>query len=338
MTTSTLPQQAKIHFLQHLEVERNLSPLTIRNYQHYLQRFIKWFEKHNKNDLKQLNLESLREYRLFLNRYTDEHGEKLSKTTQSYHIIALRSWFKWLIKNDAHVLHPEKIDLPKAESTPMTFVSAEEMERVLAQPKVSSPSGLRDRAILETLFSTGLRVSELVKLDREQIDFNRQEFGVIGKGRRPRVVFLSDRATLWLKRWINSREDRWDPLFIRFSGKQPPITSDGEEMRLTARSIQRLVKKYSKKAHLSVEITPHSIRHSFATDLLNNGAGLRDVQELLGHKNVATTQIYTHVTQPKLRQIHHKFHSDLNEPVELGIKIKASKVEKKDEDESVKKD
>ncbi|MEA2056690.1 MAG: tyrosine-type recombinase/integrase [Patescibacteria group bacterium] len=330
MATSTLPQPAKVHFLEHLEVERNLSPLTIRNYQHYLQRFIDWFKKHGNDNLKQLDLEILRKYRLFLNRYEDEHGERLSKATQSYHIIALRSWLKWLTKNDAKVLHPEKIDLPKAESTPMTFVSAEEMERVLAQPKVSKPIGLRDRAILETLFSTGLRVSELVNLDCDDIDLKRKEFGVIGKGRRQRVVFLSDRAAVWLERWLNSRDDHWQPLFIRFSGSKPEITSDGEEMRLTARSVQRLVKKHSKKAHLSVEITPHSIRHSFATDLLNNGAGLRDVQELLGHKNVATTQIYTHVTRPKLRKIHHSFHSDLNQPAELeSDKNKEKKLFKK---------
>jgi site-specific recombinase XerD len=330
MATSTLPQPSKINFLEHLEVERNLSPLTIRNYQHYLQRFIEWFKDQGYDDLKKLDLEIIRKYRVYLNRYQDEHGERLSKTTQSYHIIAIRSWLKWLVKNDAGVLHPEKIDLPKAESTPMKFVSSDEMERVLAQPKVSSPIGLRDRAILETLFSTGLRVSELVSLDCEQIDFKRQEFGVIGKGRKPRVVFLSDRAAMWLKRWINSRDDHWEPLFIRFSGSTPDVTSDGEEMRLTARSVQRIVKKYSKKARLPVELTPHAIRHSFATDLLNNGAGLRDVQELLGHKNIATTQIYTHVTRPKLRKIHHQFHSDLDQPAELNSKKAKKKGEAKD--------
>jgi site-specific recombinase XerD len=301
------------NFLQHLEVERNLSPLTIRNYQHYLDRFCQWLENNGHKDLTELDLELIRHYRVFLNRLQDEHGEYLSKTTQSYHIIAIRSWLKWLVKHDAPVLHPEKVDLPKAESTPMKFVSAEEMERVLGQPKVSTKIGLRDRAILETLFSTGLRVSELVALDISQIDLKRQEFGVIGKGRKPRVVFLSDRATTWLKRWLQARDDHWEPLFIRFSGKKPELTSDGEEMRLSARSVQRIVKKYSKKAHLPVELTPHAIRHSFATDLLNNGAGLRDVQELLGHKNIATTQIYTHVTRPKLHRVHNQYHSDLNQ-------------------------
>lgn len=310
MPTSTLPQPAKVNFLEHLEVEKNLSPLTIRNYTHYLQRFINWFKHEGYQDLKELDQEIMRKYRVYLNRYEDDQGERLSKTTQSYHIIAMRSWLKWLVKNDESVLHPEKVDLPKSESTPMKFASTDEIQRLLSQPKVSTQIGLRDRAILETLFSTGLRVSELVSLDRDQIDLDRQEFGVVGKGRQPRVVFLSDQAVIWIKRWLQSRDDHWQPLFIRFSGAKPEITSDGEEMRLSARSVQRLVKKYSKKAHLPVDLTPHAIRHSFATDLLNNGAGLRDVQELLGHKNVATTQIYTHVTRPKLKKIHSQYHSD----------------------------
>ncbi len=320
MAITTLPQPAMINFLEHLEVERNLSHLTIRNYNHYLNRFIAWFKAQGYQDLKELTLEVMRKYRVFLNRYQDENGDNLSKTTQSYHIIAMRSWLKWLVKNDAQVLHPEKVDLPKGESTPMKFVSSAKIERLLAQPQVSEQIGLRDRAILEVLFSTGLRVSELVSLDRDQIDLERQEFGVIGKGRRPRVVFLSDRAVLWLKKWLQSREDQWNPVFIRFSGAKPDILSDGEEMRLTSRSVQRVVSKYSRKAHLPVKLSPHAIRHSFATDLLNNGAGLRDVQELLGHKNIATTQIYTHVTRPKLKKIHHQYHSDLHEEAKLESK------------------
>jgi site-specific recombinase XerD len=321
MSTSTLPQPAMINFLEHLEVERNLSPLTIRNYRHYLNRFIEWFKSQGQKDLKNLDLEMIRKYRLYLNRYQDNLGENLSKKTQSYHIIALRSWFKWLVKNDAEVLHPEKIDLPKAESTHMEFVSAEKIERLLSQPKVSSQIGLRDRAILEVLFSTGLRVSELVSVDRDQIDFDRQEFSVVGKGRRRRVVFLSDRAAVWLKRYLQSRDDNWVPLFIRYSGAKPEITDDGDSMRLTSRSVQRIVRKYSRQAHISENLTPHAIRHSFATDLLNNGAGLREVQELLGHKNIATTQIYTHVTQPKLKKIHEKYHSDLRDEPKLEEKV-----------------
>lgn len=313
MSTSTLPHESMINFLEHLEVERNLSPLTIRNYAHYLNRFIEWFTNEGKKkDLKDLDQELLRKYRVFLNRYQDQHGDPLSRKTQSYHIIALRSWLKWLTKQDAPVLHPEKVDLPKAESQHMQFVGVEQMERLLNQPNTGKESGIRDKAILEVLFSTGLRVSELVSLNRDQVDAQRREFGVIGKGRRPRVVFLSERAAIWLDRWLMSRNDDWRPVFIRFSGKKPEDpNTDGESMRLTSRSVQRIVERYVKKAKLPVKITPHGIRHSFATDLLYNGAGLRDVQEMLGHKNIATTQIYTHVTRPKLKKMHKKFHTDL---------------------------
>jgi site-specific recombinase XerD len=191
----------------------------------------------------------------------------------------------------------------------MKFVSAEKIQRLLEMPDLSKPQGVRDRAILEVLFSTGLRVSELVKLNRDQIDIDRREFGVIGKGRRPRVVFLSDEAADWLQKWLDLREDNWRPVFTRFSGKKPDLLADGEEMRLTTRSVQRFVDRYSRRAHLPVKLSPHGIRHSFATDLLSNGAGLRDVQEMLGHKNIATTQIYTHVTQPQLRKVHKQHHS-----------------------------
>jgi site-specific recombinase XerD len=214
-----------------------------------------------------------------------------------------------LIKQDAAVLQPEKIDLPKKEAYAMKFLNLEQVERLLNQPILSKKQGLRDKALLEVLFSTGLRVSELVSLNRDQVDTTRREFGVIGKGRRPRVVFLSEQAAAWLDRWLVSREDQWRPVFIRFAGKKEQITSDGSDMRLTARSVQRLVDSYCRKAHLPVKISPHGIRHSFATDLLANGAGLRDVQEMLGHKNIATTQIYTHVTKPQLRKVHDQFHS-----------------------------
>jgi site-specific recombinase XerD len=180
---------------------------------------------------------------------------------------------------------------------------------LLQQPDIGSLGGLRDRAMLEVLFSTGLRVSELVSLNRDQVDTKRREFGVIGKGRRPRVVFLSDRAVKWLDEWLARRDDEWQPVFIRLAQRRPDLTADGQEMRLTSRSVQRVVDGYCRKAHLSIKITPHGIRHSFATDLLSNGAGLRDVQEMLGHKNIATTQIYTHVTQPQLKKVHEKFHS-----------------------------
>lgn len=304
-------QLSVIDFLEHLEVEKNLSHLTIRNYRHYLDRFVTWCISQGYNSFEAINQDAMRKYRVYLNRFAIPSGGTLSKATQSYHVIAIRSWFKWLVKNDVMVLHPEKIDLPKGEPISMQFLSVDKLERLFAQPSLSTKIGLRDRAILEVLFSTGLRVSELVSLDRDQVDLDRREFGVIGKGRKPRLVFLSDRAVIWLEKYLQSRDDNWRPIFIRYSKKKADITDDGESMRLTTRSVQRLVENYVRKAHLIIKITPHGIRHSFATDLLNNGAGLRDVQEMLGHKNIATTQIYTHVTQPKLRKVYEECHTDL---------------------------
>ena len=295
-------------FLQYCAVERNLSRLTIRDYQHYLTRFTDWCESQEIVDIKQFSMDDLRNYRLYLSRFASTEGKILSKTTQSYHIIGLRSFLKWLIKQDVEVLAPEKIELPKTESRSMKFLSFEQVERLLSQPDLSAKTGLRDKVILELLFSTGLRVSELVSINRSQLDLKRREFGVIGKGRKPRVVFLSQRATDWLERYLATRQDTWEPVFIRYSRDQSPEQDFGEKMRLTVRSVQRIVDKYAKYAKLPIKISPHGIRHSFATDLLKNGAGLRDVQEMLGHKNVSTTQIYTHVTNPQLREIHEKFH------------------------------
>lgn len=315
MPVSLEPKLALVTFLEHLEVERNVSRLTIRNYGHYLRRFNDWFAGQGHTSLTELDQDVLRQYRIFLARYIDDtRNTPLSKKTQSYYIIALRSWLKWLVRNDAPVLHPEKVDLPKAESRSMKFLNIEQVERLLGQPAAAKNpmQALRDKALLEVLFSTGLRVSELVGLNRDQIDVDRREFGVIGKGRRPRVVFLSDRAAEWLRRWLAVRKDNWRPVFIRFAKHQSDPLLDGEEMRLTTRSVQRLVDRYSRLAHLPIKISPHGLRHSFATDLLYNGAGLRDVQEMLGHKSIATTQIYTHVTRPQLRQVHGKFHTSLH--------------------------
>ena len=297
-------------FLQHLEIERNCSPLTIRNYHHYLMRFANWLAKEKRTDIpiEKIDLPLIRDYRLYLSGLRNELGKGLKRSTQGYHVIALRSFLKWLTKNDYRVISPEKIDLPKGVSRSLKFLNLEQVERLLNQPGLSTPQGLRDKAILEVLFSTGLRVSELVGLNRDQVDLKRREFGVIGKGGRARVVFLSQRAVDWTNRYLKTREDAWQPLFIHYSGRIDE-SRQGERMRLSARSVQRIVKKYTKKTKLPVAATTHTLRHSFATDLLIAGADLRSVQELLGHKNIATTQIYTHVTDMQLKKIHQKFHS-----------------------------
>lgn len=295
-------------YLEHLEVERNLSPLTIRDYRLYLDRFKDWATDHGVNKAQNIDQDNIKKYRLYLARYTTEQDENLSVRTQSYYIIAVRAFLKWLVKQDIKVMSPEKIDLPKVKPNQVKFVMPEQIIHLLQQPDVSTIMGTRDRAILEVLFSTGLRVSELVSLDRDQVNLRTQEFGVMGKGRRQRVVFLSDPATHWLDMYFSKRTDNFTPVFIRHARGVDPA-DDGEAMRLSSRSVQRIVEKYRKLAHIPVKITPHSIRHSFATDLLRNGAGLRDVQEMLGHKNIATTQIYTHVTRPELKKIHKQYHS-----------------------------
>ncbi len=292
-------------FLKYLQVEKAASPLTIRNYKHYLLRFANWLE--DKKSLEEIDQETIRDYRAYLSRLPAGEKNVLGMATQSYHVIALRSFLKWLIKNDHKVLAPEKIDLPKIKDRQVKFLAGDQVDRLLNAPTLSTIQGKRDKAILEVLFSTGLRVSELTKLDREKVDLERREFGVVGKGGKARVVFLSTRAADWLKIYLRARDDHFKPLFIRHKGKIDPTTQD-EKMRLTPRSVQRMVKKYVKKIKLPVEATPHVLRHSFATDLLIAGADLRSVQEMLGHKNVSTTQIYTHVTNKQLKDVHQSFH------------------------------
>lgn len=292
-------------FLKYLQVEKSSSPLTIRNYKHYLSRFSNWIS--DKKSLEEIDQSTISDYRAYLSNLPDRKGGVLTKKTQGYHVIALRSFLKWLIKHDYQVIAPEKIDLPKIEDRQVKFLAGDQVDRLLNAPTLSTIQGKRDKAILEVLFSTGLRVSELTKLDREKVDLERREFGVVGKGGRARVVFLSTRAADWLKIYLRAREDHFKPLFIRHKGNMDPTTPDGK-MRLTPRSVQRMVKKYVKKVKLPVEATPHVLRHSFATDLLIAGADLRSVQEMLGHKNVSTTQIYTHVTNKQLKDVHQAFH------------------------------
>ncbi len=297
-------------FLEYLEIERNCSKLTIRNYQHYLDVLLTYIINQKKKDqvsVLDLNTEMIRNFRLYLSRQPGVDKE-MKSVTQGYYIIALRSFLKYLVKNDFKVMQPEKLEVPKVKDHSLKFLNSEQINRLLNQPLLSSKTGLRDKAILELLFSTGLRVSELVSLNRNQINLKTREFGVIGKGGRRRVVFISKESARYLDKYLVSRSDNYKPLFIRMSGKNE-ITADDDKMRLTARSVQRLVKSYVAKAKLPVEATPHTLRHSMATDLLRSGADLRSVQEILGHKNIATTQIYTHVTDARLREIHDKFHS-----------------------------
>lgn len=296
-------------FLDYLSVERNCSKLTIRDYRHYLETFGEWFSTTQPHrSIQDLDVATVRRFRVFLASRIDEHGMTLKRVTQNYYIIALRSFLKFLIKNDIKTLEPTKIDLPKVESRSLKFLERDQIDRMVTAIDTSKIEGVRDRAILELLFSTGLRVSELCKLNHQQVNLERGEFGVIGKGGRARVVFISDRATEWVGKYMAAREDTFKPLFIRYSGKIIE-ENNGEKMRLTPRSVERMVKKYVKLARIPVDATAHTLRHSFATDLLTNGADLRSVQEMLGHKNIATTQIYTHITNKQLRDIHSKFHS-----------------------------
>lgn len=296
------------NFLEYLEIEKNSSKLTIRNYRFYLERFRKWYDVYYpEQDLKKLSIDIVRKFRLYLSNYTDDKGLTLKRVTQSYHIIALRSFLRFLIRNDYSTLPPEKIDLPKGESKSLKFLEKDHLRDLFNSIDISDEKGLRDRAIFETLFSTGLRVSELVRLNCDQVNLDTREFGVIGKGGRARIVFLSDSACFWISKYLEARKDNFKPLFIRYA-KGINEDDQGEKMRLTARSVERFLEKYVKKAKIPIKATPHTLRHSFATDLLSNGADLRSVQEMLGHKNISTTQIYTHVTNPQLKEIHRKFH------------------------------
>lgn len=303
-------QQLVTEYLEYIEVERGYSRLTIRDYTHYLNRLGEWIAANSPSVGPQdITLDLVRKYRLYLAHLADDKGRPLlSRATQTYHVIALRAFLRYLsVKRDIPTLPYDKIELPKVKSRSIKFLDNEQLTSLLNSPNTSSLVGLRNKAILEMLFSTGLRVSELVKLDRDKVSTERREFEVIGKGSKVRVVYLSDSAAEWLERYLQRRADNLRPLFIRHAG---PVgeSGAGEEMRLTVRSVQRIVDKYSRECALPVKATPHTMRHSFATDLLMAGADLRSVQELLGHENISTTQVYTHVTNPHLQQIHKTYH------------------------------
>ncbi len=305
-------------FLEYCEIERNRSQLTIRNYDHYLRRFSEFAQKKGISSPGAISLDLVREYRLYLNRLKDSQGNDLKKITQNYHIIALRAFLRYLAKRDIKSLAAERVELGKVQRKEVTFLEAGELESLLeaANPEKASKRKkfivLRDRAILETFFSTGLRVSELVNLDRNQINLTRGEFMIKGKGGKERIVFLSDTARGWLVQYLKNRSDNFKALFISKRDAQGKKTRErelkGEEPRLTARSVERIVCKYALKSGLVKKITPHTLRHSFATDLLISGADIRSVQQMLGHANITTTQVYTHITDQQLRDVHKAFH------------------------------
>lgn len=291
-------------FLEYLEIEQNRSQKTIANYDHYLTRLLDFA---GDIDVADITPELIRKWRLWLNRLGTNTSDELKKTTQNYHLIALRSFLKYCAKRDIQALSADKIELARTRRPQVTFLSAEEMARLLDQPDISKPAGLRDRAILELLYSSGLRVSELVALNREHINLKRREFMVRGKGQKDRPIFISHEAGVWVERYLEARDDNSPPLFVRLGGAKRVSTS-GDYLRLTARSIQRLVANYALSAGITKHVSPHTLRHSFATDLVMNGADLRSVQAMLGHSNIATTQIYTHLTDPHLKSVHEKFH------------------------------
>lgn len=301
----------KRQFLEYIEIEKGRSLKTVENYDRYLSRFITFSKAKSATDITD---NTIREFRLWLNRQQTraEKGASLStlkKKTQNYYLIALRAFLKYIAKMGIKSCPPERIELAKTPERSLDLITSDELERLLTSPDTSNIKGLRDRAIMELLFSTGLRVSELCSLPRE-INLRLDEFSVRGKGEKVRVVFLSDEAKKWLKTYLDKRTDMDDALFVKLLGEKGGATSadKSDSLRLTSRSIERIVKHYAIKAGITKKVTPHVIRHSFATDLLRNGADLRSVQMLLGHANIGTTQIYTHVTDSELRRVHKQFH------------------------------
>ncbi len=293
----------KRQFLEHLEIEKGRSLKTVENYNRYLTRFIRFAGVSKPS---QLNDELVRRFRLWLNRQPAGESQTLKKNTQNYYLIALRAFLKYLRKRGIDSLSPERIELAKVGDRDLDLITSEELNRLIRAPEGDDLRGLRDRAILELLFSTGLRVSELCALNVD-LDLSKDSLSVRGKGDKVRVVFLSPAAKMAVKNYIAKRGDFDEALFIQY-GKAAGKNTGARGLRLTPRSIERLVKRYAIKAGISKTVTPHVVRHSFATDLLENGADLRSVQALLGHANISTTQVYTHVTDKHLQEVHRAFH------------------------------
>ncbi len=301
-------------FLDYCEVEKGLANKTQENYSRYLQKFISWLKKTKKDNLlpHEFTADDVWIYRLFLSRFQNEKGLSLKKVTQNYYLIALRALLSYFTAKDIISLPADKIGLPKdakAEKT-VKFLNLDQIEKLLLAPDIKTFIGLRDRTILESLFSTGLRIAELVALNKEQFtnikDKKDLELGIIGKGAHPRTVYFSQRALIWVKKYLETRKDKDKALFIHYRAREDA------DARLTSRSMERIVKKYAVLAGVPVSTTPHTLRHSMATDLLTQGVDLRTIQEFLGHRNIVTTQIYTHVTNKRLRDIHRQFHSGKN--------------------------
>ncbi|MFH2104777.1 MAG: site-specific tyrosine recombinase/integron integrase [Parcubacteria group bacterium] len=298
-------------FLEYLEVERGKSPKTIEAYSRYLKRFLDWSKIAEANEITD---DLVRSYRIFLNRFKDKNENSLKKSTQNYYIIALRSFLKYLAKRDIEALPAEKVEISKTSQREVEFLEEQEVERILAAAEGQDQKSLRDRAILELLFSAGLRVSELTGINRDKLNLKTQEIVVRGKGDKVRLTFISDSARDALESYLKKRTDIDPALFVRdikSADKFKKENKKGEiddNLRLTPRSIQRIVKYYAAKAGIVKDVHPHTLRHSFATDLLSNGADIRSVQAMLGHSSITTTQIYTHITDQKLKEVHKSFH------------------------------
>lgn len=303
-------KDAILNFLEFCELDRNLSQRTVKMYGYYLMFFLEWMTKNYESDIddiRKLSDQHLRKFRLYLaQEYFNPYKGALKRQSQNYFLIAIRSLLRYLIKKEVAVISPDKIELGKTHDREIRFLPSEDLERLFQAVNIRRLAGVRDRTIMEVLFSTGLRVSELSGLNRDQINVERGEFSVIGKGGKARVVFLSRRAIEWLNKYIALRKDESSAVFIRYKGKK---AKSPNELRLSPRQIERMIENYRRRAGITRKVTPHVLRHSFATDLLTHGADLRSVQEMLGHKNIATTQIYTHVTNLHLKEIHDKYHS-----------------------------
>ena len=303
--------EALTDFLEHLEIEGGRSQNTIRNYSLYLERFIEFA---GDIEVVKITSEIIRRYRLWLNRYkNDNDGKELSILTQSYHLIALRGFLTYLSRRDIPSLSADKIILPKTVRKQVTFLQYDEVVNLIDNIPLDSEQGLRDRAIIELLFSSGLRVSELVNLNRDHINLKRREFMGRGKGQKDRPVFVSQHAAEQVENYLQARQDSLPALFLSYSRRSTKPTVSGDYRRLSARSIQRMISHYARLAGITKHVSPHTMRHSFATDLLMNGADLRSVQSLLGHSSISTTQVYTHVTDQHLKDIHERFHSDTSQ-------------------------